>query len=181
MIAIDSSELLVIGKFTTVYGIQGWLKIYSYTEPMENLLNYPRLYVEFKGSWQPLVLAEGKCHGKGLVARIEGVNDREQARLYSQCAIAIPRTELPELDPDDYYWHQLQGLQVQATSEQGERVVLGTIKEMLETGANDVMVVQGDKDSIDQRERLIPYLPGRVVTAVDVQAGTMQVDWDPEF
>ncbi len=178
---IDSSGLLVIGKFTAVYGVRGWLKVHSYTEPMENLLNYPECYIEFKGRWQPLELAEGKRHGKGLVVHIKGIDGRDEAQAYCQCAIAIATTALPELAPNEYYWHQLQGLQVQVTSAQGERLVLGTVKEMMETGANDVLVVRGNKDSIDQRERLIPYLPKQVVKAVDIEAGTIEVDWDPEF
>lgn len=178
--AIESAELLVVGKFTVVYGVRGWLKVHSYTEPMENLLTYPECYVKFEGSWQALELAEAKRHGKGLVARISGVDDRDEARRYCQCDIAIPATALPELDPDEFYWHQLKGLKVQATTVQGARVLLGTIKEMMETGANDVMVVRGNSDSIDRRERLIPYLD-HVVKGIDIEAGTMQVDWDPEF
>lgn len=179
--AIESSELLVIGKFTTVYGVRGWLKVHSYTEPLDNLFSYPECYVEFQGRWQALELAEGKRHGKGLVARIKGVEDREQARLYGQCNIAIAEAALPELASEEFYWHQLQGLQVEATTAQGEAVILGRIKDMMETGANDVMVVLGNKDSIDTRERLIPYLPDQVVLDIDIEAGTMRVDWDPEF
>lgn len=178
--AIDSTELLVIGKFTTFFGVRGWLKVYSYTEPVENLLNYPEPYVELNGHWQPLKLAEGKPHGKGLVVRIEGVEDREQARPFCQRNIAVPKASLPALAGNDFYWHQLEGLKVEALSEQGEPVILGTIEQMMETGANDVMVVRGNSNSIDQQERLIPYLD-HVVRNIDIEAGVIQVNWDPEF
>jgi 16S rRNA processing protein RimM len=177
---MDSSELLVIGKFTTFYGVQGWLKVHSFTEPMENLLDYPDRYVELNGRWQPLQLAAGKRHGKGLVARIEGVGNREQAQRYCNSNIAVLKTALPSLASDEYYWHQLEGLQVEAVGEQGEPVILGTLAQMMETGANDVMLVRGNSSSIDQQERLIPYLD-HVVKSIDIEAGIMQVDWDPEF
>ena len=178
---MDSPELKVIGKITSVYGVKGWVKVHSYTEPMDNILAYPSCFLQRNGSWQPLVFAAAKHHGKGLVALIDGVSDREQARLYCQCDIAIPAADMPALEKDDFYWHQLQGLEVITTDLEGQQQLLGKVQSMMETGANDVLVVRASKGSIDKRERLIPWLPEQVVKHVDIAAGTILVSWDAEF
>jgi 16S rRNA processing protein RimM len=113
---------------------------------------------------------------KGPVAALEGYSDPESARELSRLEILVDKAVLPSLEAGDYYWHQLEGLRV-LSDYQGQRYEFGIVKSMLETGANDVLVVQGE----GQRERLIPYLPERVVKKVDLEAGTLTVEWDPEF
>ncbi len=169
-------DLLVIGRITGPFGIKGWVKIHSYTEPMENLLGYGNCQFGRKGEFQPLQLEEGRPHGKGLVARLRNVDDRNAAEALKGCEIVVPRAALPALQNDEYYWHQLEGLAVNCNGE-----LLGRVNQMMETGANDVLVVKPCEGSRDDRERLIPWLRGSVVTAVDVKAGTIEVDWDPEF
>lgn len=178
---IDSSELAVIGKITTVYGVKGWVKVHSYTEPMENLFGYTDFLIERNGSWSPVVFAEYKRHGKGLVARIDGVDDRDIAATFTRCNIAVRLSALPDLEEDEFYWHQLEGLKVLTTGPDGESLLLGIVSHMLETGANDVMVVCKCPGSIDKQERLIPYLPDQFIHRIDIEAGEIRVDWDPEF
>ena len=175
---VSIANPLIVGRITAVYGVRGWLKVYSYTQPIENLLNYSQHCVKRNNAWQPLCLVEGHRHGKGLVVRIDGVDDNDAAVDYCQCDLAVPVTALPALAVGEFYWHQLQGLQVITAREQ---ILLGTVHHLLETGANDVLVVRGGQGSIDRRERLIPYLPERVVLEVNVADGWIRVDWDPEF
>jgi 16S rRNA processing protein RimM len=178
---VDSADLVVVGKITSVFGIKGWVKIHSYTEPMENLFAYKECFLQKAGQWQPLEFDDVKYHGKGLIGAIKDVDDREVARLYCQCDIAVPKSEMQELPEDDFYWHQLVGLEVYTDQPDDDSVLLGTVAEMMETGANDVLVVRPSKDSIDQRERLIPWLPEQVVKNVDIDQKSISVDWDPEF
>ncbi len=178
---MDISRLLVVGKITTVYGVKGWVKLYSFTEPMENILGYESCFIQVNGTWQLLELEAVKHHGKGLIAKIKGVEDREQARLYCQCDIAVDKEEMPLLDDEDFYWHQLVGLSVYTVTVDGEQLLLGKVQQMMETGANDVLVVQKSQGSIDRRERLIPWLPDQVIKQVDIENGQIIVDWDPEF
>jgi 16S rRNA processing protein RimM len=175
------ADLVVIGRFTGTFGIKGWLKVYSYTEPLDNLLDYLYCQVLRNGVWQATQIAEGKVHGKGLVVKIKGIDDPEQAAAYVGCDMAVASTQLPLLPENEYYWRQLEGLQVIVDHPQRGRLVLGRVNHLLETGANDVLVVRGDDDSIDRNERLIPYLPERVVLEIDLAAQTMRVDWDPDF
>lgn len=177
----EMSDMVVIGKITSVYGIKGWVKIHSFTEPMDNVFSYSNCFIQRGGQWQPISFEVGKRHGKGLVAHITGVNDREQAALYCKCDLAISAEALPALADDEFYWHQLEGLKVFTEAEDGSELLLGKVSHMLETGANDVMVVQKCAGSIDGQERLIPYLPEQFIHSIDVEKGEIRVDWDPEF
>lgn len=169
---------VVLGKLTSPYGVKGWLKVYSYTAPMDGILDYEAWVLRHGGRLSRIRLLQGRRQGKGLVARLEGVDSREAAEALAGAEILLPKAELPELDADDYYWYQLEGLTVVTR----EGLVLGRIAYLFETGANDVMVVKGEADErIEARERLLPFLPGDVVLGVDLEAGVMTVDWDPDF
>lgn len=175
----NSSNLVNVGRITAVFGIKGWVKVHSYTEPQDNLFSYHPWWIKTKHGVKQVEIDEARPHGDAYVAHIKGVDDRDLAASYTACDIAVERALLPNLDEGEYYWHQLEGLAVY-TSVGGEQR-LGVVSKMMETGANDVLVVQGDAQSIDQRERLVPYVPGQFVVSVDLQAGRILVDWDPEF
>lgn len=175
------SNPVVIGRTAAIYGIKGWLKVRSYTEPMENFLGYQNCFIQRQGQWQPVEIEAGREYGKGLLIKLKGVDTPEDARLYTGCDVAVAMSDLPPLEQDEFYWRELEGLQVFVDHPGRGRLLLGRVDHLLETGANDVLVVRGDEHSIDRRERLIPYLPGQVVLAVDIAGGTMLVDWDPDF
>ena len=162
---------VVLGEVVGAHGVRGEVKVYSATRPRENIFDYPVWTLETEAGGRDYALVSGRAQGKGLVARLAGVEDRETAQALRGSAIRVPRTALPPLAPGEYYWADLQGLRVITR----EGVELGQVADLLETGANDVLVVRGE------RERLIPYVPGEVVLEVDVAAGWLQVDWDPEF
>jgi len=174
-----SGEMLVAGRITGCYGIRGWVKIHSYTEPQENFFRFGQWMLRRRGILEPVEFDAGRRQGKGLVAHIAGVDDRTLAESYRGLEVLVGADSLPQLDKGDYYWHQLQGLQVWCSGE-GGRVLLGAVDHLIETGANDVLVVKPVPGSIDDRERLIPYLPGDVVTGVDLEAGLIEVDWFPD-
>ncbi len=169
-------DLLVAGKITGCYGTRGWVKIHSYTEPAENLLAFGEWKLRRRGVVEPVDFDTGKRHGKGLVAHIAGVDDRTTAESYRGLEVLVAAGRLPRLDEGDYYWSQLQGLQVWCRDGDA-RVLLGTVDYLIDTGANDVLVVKASPDSVDDRERLIPYLVDDVVTRVDLEEGVIEVDW----
>lgn len=171
-----AEDLLVIGKIVSVHGVRGDVKIYSFTDPIENLLSYSRWTLRRGDETRQAELVKGRLQGNILVATLKGVADREVARGYADFEICVPRAELPVLDEDEYYWFQLQGLTV--IDQLGQ--VLGRVDHLLETGANDVLVVKPFAGSLDDRERLLPYID-QCVLRVDLAAGEMHVDWDADF
>jgi 16S rRNA processing protein RimM len=182
----DLAKLQVVAKITAVYGVKGWVKIHSYTDPIENFMGFRDCYLDRGDQWEPIDFESIKRHGKGLVALIEGVDDRELARTFCQHDIAVSSEEFAPLGGDDFYWHQLPGLAVYATGDNGESLLLGRVDHVMATGANDVLVVLPCRDesgtaSIDDTQRLIPWIKDQVIQNVDIEAGTIQVDWDPAF
>ena len=170
-------EYVVLGKLTSPYGVKGWFKVYSYTSPMEGILDYADWVIEQRGVRMTHRLAQGRRQGKGLVASLEGVNSREEAERLAGAEILLPKQALPELETGDYYWYQLEGLRVVTLA----GIDLGRVDYLFETGANDVLVVKSDAQSVDDRERLLPFLPDEVIRDADLVTGTLTVDWDPEF
>lgn len=172
-------DLLVIGRISGCYGIKGWVKIHSFTEPAENMLAYDRFQLKRKSGLEAVEFDSIRRQGKGLVAHIKGVDDRNLAETYKGLEIAVGAEQLPTLDDGDFYWRELHGLKVwcldQSVSE--ERVLLGTVDHLIDTGANDVLVVKACEESVDKHERLIPYLPDDVVTRVDLKEGLIEVNW----
>ncbi len=168
----NREEYVVVGRIAGLYGVRGWVKVFSHTQPRENILSYATWYLKMQGRWVARELETGRIHGKGIVAKLRGCDDRDAATTLMRCDVAIHRDQLPQAAPGEYYWADLEGLRV--SNLQG--VELGVVDHLLETGANDVLVVKRD-----QEERLIPFVQGQFVTNIDLEAGEMTVDWDPDF
>ena len=157
-----------MGRISGLFGVKGWVKVHSYTQPREAILDYDRWLLKRNGQWQVTLLSEGKKHGKSVVARFEGVDDRDQAAELLDCEIAVARAELPKVEDGSYYWADLEGMQVVHR----DGTELGRVAYLLETGANDVMVTEGE------RERLIPFIAEKVILDVDFDKGVISVDWE---
>jgi 16S rRNA processing protein RimM len=173
---------IVMGQVGAPHGVRGWVKVHGYTEDIDGLLAYPEWQIGPEASalsggvdghegWRTVKVRHGQVHGKHLIVQFEGVLDREQAGRMTGLAIALRREQLPPPGEDEYYWCDLEGLEV--LNQDGRS--LGTVQRLMDTGANDVLVVSGE------RERLIPFLFGAVVVDVDLARSRMTVDWDPDF
>ena len=171
-----AEDLIVLGKIFSVHGVRGEVKVYSFTDPLDNVLDYHRWTLRRDNEVKQVEVISGRVHGKVLVAKLKGLDDRDVARTYAGFEICVPRSELPELSDDEFYWYQLEGLNV--INHDGQ--LLGRIDHLLETGANDVMVVKPCAGSLDDRERLLPYTE-QCVLSIDLDAGEMRVDWDADF
>lgn len=164
----STDEYVIVGKIGATYGIKGWLKIQSFTETMLGIVEFNPWYIERGNEWQAIDIEDGRQHGNTVIVKLKGLNNPEQARLLTGKKIAVKQSQLPALKKDEYYWRDLEGLTVK--NQRGE--VLGTIAYLLATGANDVIVIKGDK------EYGIPYLPGKVVKSIDLVSRIMTVDWE---
>jgi len=165
------SAWVVLGRITGLYGVQGWVKVFSYTEPRAGIIGYDPLYLDGQGDWRPCRIEEGRLQGKGVIIKFAGYDDRDAATALLGRDIAVRREQLAPLNAGEYYWSDLEGLRVMTVG----GVVLGVVERLFETGANDVMVVAGE------RERLIPFIAGDVIVEIDLTGGVMRVDWDPDF
>lgn len=166
-----------LGSITGGHGIKGWIKIFSDTDPKEAIFGYSPWTLRRRGDEKRVTPDQTQVHGKRLIAHIEGVDSRSLADEMAGYEIFIERDALPELETDDYYWHQLTGLKVVNTV--GEN--FGEVDHLLETGANDVLVVRPTAESVDDQERLIPFVVGRVVASVDLDVGEILVDWAADY
>ena len=159
---------MVLGRIDGLFGVKGWVKVYSYTEPREAVLDYKDWLLGREGRWQRVVLAEGKRHGKAVIARLEGIEDRDAAAELTGSDIGVDRDALPAPGDGHYYWADLEGL----TVVHKDGTELGKVSGLMATGANDVLVVDGPV------ERLIPFVPGKVILDVVLAAGVIRVDWE---
>ena len=163
-----ATQPVVLGRISGLFGVKGWVKVYSYTEPREAVLDYGRWLLSAKDGWREATVAEGQRHGKTIIARIDGYIDRDQAAELIGMDIAIPRDEMHGTESGEYYWSDLEGLRVVHR----DGTELGRVDHLIETGANDVMVVKGEQ------ERLIPFVMDKVILGVDLDKGEIEVDWE---
>ena len=164
-------EIVVMGKVLVPYGVNGWVKVYSFTEKIESFLTYKKLFLsKDQTTWLEIKPIEIKLHGKTIIAKFSEIADRTQAENYKNYLIGVPKDYLPQLNENQYYWNDLIGFEVLNL----QNFSFGLVDTYIETGANDVIVVKGDK------ERLIPYT-SMTVLKIDTIKDKIIVDWDEDF
>ncbi|MGZ4992117.1 MAG: ribosome maturation factor RimM [Methylobacter sp.] len=168
---MSEQQHISVGKISGVFGVKGWVKVFSFTDPRENILTYSPWLLKKGDETKTFNVVDGQLQGKTIVAQLAGINDRDQAANLMGWDIFITQDQLPKTAKGEYYWSQLIGMNVETI----DGVQLGVVDSLLETGANDVIIVQGE------RERVIPFLQGQTIINVDLDAGKIIVDWDPEF
>jgi 16S rRNA processing protein RimM len=168
----DSERRILLGRVAGAFGVRGELKLESWTEPRSAIFKYqPWILRSPSGQESELTGVRGRESGKALIATFPGVDDRNVVEAMRGTEIYILRSALPPPKPDEYYWVDLEGLDVQTV----EGVNLGQVSHLFNTGSNDVLVVRGD------RERMVPFVMDDFIKSVDFEANLVVVDWDPEF
>lgn len=174
-----ANEKLVVGRISGVYGVKGWVKVFSETDPREAITDYSPWYLQQGGQqggrWREVRVEAGRPQAKTVIAKLEGCDDRDEAMLLTGAVIGIEPAQLPALPENEYYWRDLIGLRAINT----KGIDLGIVRELRETGANDVLIVRSAAG--ETRERLIPWTPGHAVLEVDLEQGRLLVDWDEDF
>lgn len=165
-----AGDSVILGRVTGAFGVRGWVKILSYTDPRENIFHYGSWRMRIGEGWQTFELEQGRSQGRGLVAKLDTVDDRDAALRLMGTAISVSADRLPELPDGKFYWAQLLGLSV--VDLQGQE--FGRVTALMETGANDVLVLGG------ARERLVPFIWGSVIKRVDLAQGLIEADWQPD-
>ena len=157
-----------MGRVVGLFGVRGWIKVHSYTEPREAILEYAGWKLAQGDGWRPVRLAEGKRHGKSVIAKLRGYDDRDAAATLVGADIGVERDAMPELDDGEYYWADLEGM----TVIHKDGTTLGRVAYVMATGANDVLVTDGPD------EKLIPFVRDRVILDVDLDERVISVDWE---
>jgi 16S rRNA processing protein RimM len=168
---MSQPDMVTLGQISGVFGVKGWVKVFSHTEQRHGILDYNPWFLQVAGEWKAYKLMSGQIQGKGIVVQLDGVAGCDQAQALVGCVVAVPREQLHPLRQDEYYWADLIGMTVETTG----GVPFGKVDSLFETGANDVLVVRGD------RERLVPWIMGDVVKSVSLAEKHMVVEWDPDF
>lgn len=164
-------DLIELGNINGVFGIQGWVKVFSHTSPRIQITDYRKWLVKHQGETIEYRVLRGRVQGKAIIAQLEGITDRNQSEAMVGATIYVRKSQLEKLGEGEYYWSELIGLRV--VNLQG--VDLGEVDWLFETGNNDVMVVAGDK------ERFIPYVKDNFVKEISLEDQKIIVDWDPDF
>lgn len=164
-------ERVIVGRLGSPFGVKGWIRVHSHTRPAEQLFDYPLWGLGESGELRELAVEAAQAQGKGWIARLGGIADRDAAAELTGAMISVSRTMLPRAEQGAYYWIDLIGLRVVST----QGFDFGRVDSLMETGANDVLVVHGDA------ERLIPFVQPDVIQRIDLSAGVIEVDWDPDF
>ena len=169
-----SDEFVTVGKISGVFGVKGWMKIFSFTEPRGNILSYSPIYMSRKGEWVEMEVSGGRTQGKGVVMGLVNVTDPDQVLPLIGSELAIKSSQLKPTTKDEYYWSQLIGLTVVNLSDE----TLGQVDSLLETGAHDVLLV---KNKENKTEQLIPYVMEEVIQLIDLDKGIIQVNWELDY
>ena len=179
------SDRVIVGRIKSPFGLQGWVWMDSFTQDPSSLFQWTPWTLIRKAD-----LASGrlevvgfqtepetwKLRDKGIVVRLKGCPDRTSVEKLVNCVIEVDSVHLPKLSNDEFYWRDLEGCRTKTL----EGVDLGIVQAVIATGANDVVLVKGDENSVDRTERLIPFIE-QTVTSVDMSGRVITVDWDPEF
>ena len=167
----EKVSYIAVGQLGKAYGIQGWLKVNSFTDPIDNLLDYSPLYFKQGEQWVVLPVTDMRLQANSIIAHIQGHDTPESARLLTGTELMIHRSQLPELAEDEYFWCDLVGMCVITCN----GVELGKVDSLLRAGGNDLLVIKGVK------EHLIPLIRDHYVMKIDPTLQQITVDWDPEF
>lgn len=168
---MSSHSYVIIGKIGKAFGLKGWVKIFSYTQPADQILDYSPLFIQQNGQWQLFHCDGYERRRKDILFHPKDCQTPEQTASYCHGLIAVAREQLPNLADDEYYWADLKGLTV--VNQQG--IELGVVDYLLETASNDILVVKG------KRTYHVPYIRQQVVLTIDLNNKLMQVDWDENF
>jgi len=160
-----------MGRISGLFGVHGWVRIFDYCRQRGDILGYDTWLLRQGNEWNEVRLAAGRLQANSVVAQLEGCIDRETARTLIGSEISIRSDQLESPADGEFYWQDLKGLTVLNMA--GE--TLGVVADLLETGANDVLVIHG------KREHLVPFIQGQYISRVDLEGGLIVVDWDPEF
>ncbi len=176
---MTTSSYVIVAKVIGVHGIKGHVKILSFTEPPENIIDFKRFFILSGQNWQHLDISDFQIKGQNIVAILNNIRDRDEARIFNGRSIAVLREDLPKIDNEQegYYWVDLEGLAVYNR----DNKLLGHVDSVFNTGANDILAVDPDSRVDDEKQILIPYILNKYILSVDLENKKITVDWEEDW
>ncbi|WMY97197.1 MAG: ribosome maturation factor RimM [Arsenophonus sp.] len=168
---------IVLGRLGSTYGVNGWMKVFSFTENIQDIFNYQPWFVKLFKEWYKLEIEDWKYDNKNIFIKFKNIYDKEHANLMINYKIIVDSAQFPILKNGEYYWKDLIGCKIFNT----QSYYLGCVTNLIVTGANDVLISKNFKDFFGIKERLIPFIYKKVIKKVDINTKIIQVDWDPSF
>jgi 16S rRNA processing protein RimM len=166
----SEDRIVVLGRISGTFGVKGWVRVHSYTDPPENIFEYDEWLMNRAGQWSAVEVTDGRMTDKGVLVKLAGIETPEEARLHVGTDIGVPRSQLPTPEPGEYYWSDLEGLQVLGS----DGKVLGNVDHFRSTPSGDVVVIRG------KREHWVPFVKERILK-VDLAAGQITLDWAEDW
>ncbi|RIY32530.1 hypothetical protein CKF54_04630 [Psittacicella hinzii] len=169
-------KLITLGKFGSTYGYKGWIRVNSFTEEPTNIFSYANWFVNINNTLTPVKVESWKVHANHLVCKLDCLDSLEEAKAFNNLFVYVKGEDLPELD-GEYYWKDLMGCKVFTPA----GYELGTVTQIMETGANDVLVLQAPlTDAYNRKDRMVPFID-KYLVEVDINNKKIVIEWDPEF
>ena len=166
---MKSGNKILVGKISNPHGIKGWVKVISFTDPIENILSYKKWTISDNQTEKTYCLEDSRIQGNKIVIKLEGVNNRDDADLLKNLQIEINRSDLPKLEENSYYWEDLVDFNV--IDIKGMHV--GKVDSLFRTGSNDVLVIINET----KQRLLIPFIMEEVIKYVDLDKELISIDW----
>ena len=166
---MKNDKNVFVGKVSSPHGIKGWVKVISYTDPLENILSYKEWFIINEEGEKPFSIEDFRIQGKRIIVKLDGIQDRNSAEDLKNKEILVSRIDLPKLEKNTYYWNDLLDLPV--LDKKGKQI--GKVDSLFETGSNDVLVVVNES-----KERfLVPFIMEEVIIKVDLAKEFITIDW----
>ncbi|PCJ30102.1 MAG: ribosome maturation factor RimM [Gammaproteobacteria bacterium] len=172
--ATTSEDFILVGKISGVFGVKGWMKVFSFTDPRKNILAYTPLYISRNGQWVEIKVSGGRVQGKGVVIGLDDIDDPDKVLPLIGSELAIKQSQLKPSTGNDFYWSELIGLAVVNLNDEA----LGVVDSLLETGKHDILVV---KNKEQKTEQLIPFVMEEVIQLIDLDNKIIRVDWELDY
>tara|TARA_B100001093_G_scaffold403763_1_gene391838 strand:- start:249 stop:773 length:525 start_codon:yes stop_codon:yes gene_type:complete len=174
---VTNIQDVLVGEIIGSHGLKGWVQVFSYTRPSKKILTYSPWQLVDESGTEKFLISSSRFVGKKILVLFEEFVSRNQADELKARKVFVNKSQMPVLDEGDFYWTDLVGMQVKST----EGIFFGNVETLIETGANDVLVVSPAKGSCDDKERLIPYVDKETIVKVDQCLNQITVDWAPNY
>ena len=166
---MTSGKKILVGKISNPHGIKGWVKVISFTDPIENILSYKKWTISDNQTEKTYCLEDSRIQGNKIVIKLEGVNNRDDADLLKNLQIEVNRSDLPKLDENSYYWEDLVDFNVIDIN----GIHVGKVDSLFRTGSNDVLVIINKT----KQRLLVPFIMVEVIKYVDLDKELISIDW----